>query len=95
MRHFRFRRGRVVLITAAGLAVAAISASWEGVNGRANADAARTNQIAQNGLLYNCLLQSDVNLTSPPQPADCTDTSTGTAFTPPRSSTASARSTAR
>ena len=24
---------------------------WEGVNGRANADAARTNQIAQNGLL--------------------------------------------
>jgi phospholipase C len=54
---------------------------WEGVNGRSNADAARTNQIAQNGLLYSCLLQNDVNLTSPPQPADCTDTSTGTAFT--------------
>jgi acid phosphatase len=53
---------------------------WEGVNGRANADAARTNQIGQNGLLYSCLLQNDVNLTSPPQPADCTDTSTGTAF---------------
>jgi acid phosphatase len=117
MRHFRLRRGRVVLIVAAGLAVAAISASgaagakhddgsakkldkiqhivviyeenhsfdnlyggWEGVNGRSNADAARTNQIGENGLLYNCLLQNDVNLTSPPQPADCTDTSTGTAF---------------
>ena len=53
---------------------------WEGVNGRDNADAARTNQIAQNGLLYSCLLQNDVNLTSPPQPSDCTDTSTGTAF---------------
>ena len=53
---------------------------WEGVNGLSNADAARTNQIAQNGLLYTCLLQNDVNLTSPPLPADCTDTSTGTAF---------------
>src|SRR5438445_5089435 len=117
MRYFRFRRGRVVLIVAAAIAIAAISASgaagakhddgaakkldkiqhivviyeenhsfdnlyggWEGVNGRANADAARTNQIGQNALLYNCLLQNHVNLTSPPQPADCTDTSTGTAF---------------
>ena len=118
MRHFRFRRGRVALITAAGLAVAAISATgaaggkhddgsakkldkiqhivvvyeenhsfdnlyggWEGVNGRSNADAARTNQIAQNGLLYNCLLQNDVNLITPPQPGDCTDTSTGATVT--------------
>ena len=54
---------------------------WEGVNGRANAPLAQTNQIAQNGLLYSCLLQNDVNLTSPPLPGDCTDTSTGTAFT--------------
>src|SRR6266852_7798359 len=53
---------------------------WEGVNGRSNADAARTNQIGQNGLLYTCLMQNDVNLTSPPQPADCTNTSTGTPF---------------
>ena len=53
---------------------------WEGVNGRSSADAARTNQIGQNGLLYTCLLQNDVNLTSPPLPADCTDTSTGTPF---------------
>ena len=53
---------------------------WEGVNGRDNADAARTNQIGQNGLLYSCLLQNDMNLSSPPQPSDCTDTSTGTPF---------------
>src|SRR6266852_8363891 len=53
---------------------------WEGVNGRSNADAARTNQIGQNGLLYTCLMQNDVNLTSPPQPTDCTNTSTGTPF---------------
>src|SRR3954462_11230527 len=44
---------------------------WEGVNGRANADAARTNQIAQNGLLFNCPLQNNGNPTSPtPPPAN-------------------------
>src|SRR6478752_2386295 len=53
---------------------------WEGVNGRSNAPAAQTKQIGQNGLLYTCLLQNDVNLKSPPLPADCTDTSSGTAF---------------
>lgn len=53
---------------------------WEGVNGLSNADAARTNQIGQNGLLYSCLKQDDVNLTSPPLGTECTDTSTGTAF---------------
>jgi phospholipase C len=51
---------------------------WEGVNGRANADLAHTQQVRQNGTTaYNCLLQNDVNLASPPQPADCHDT-TGT-----------------
>src|SRR3954470_18053156 len=53
---------------------------WEGVNGRSNAPLAQTKQIAENGLLYSCLLQNDVNLASPPLPADCTDTSTGTPF---------------
>src|SRR3954454_16918011 len=53
---------------------------WEGVNGRADAPLAQANQIAQHGLLYTCLLQNDVNLTSPPLPGDCTDTSTGTPF---------------
>ncbi len=47
---------------------------WEGVNGRANA--ANPAQIAQDGTTYNCLLQNDVNLTSPPLPADCSNTST-------------------
>jgi len=59
---------------------------WEGVNGRANADAAHTSQIGQGtsttpGTPYTCLLQNDVNLTSPPQPADCADTTTATTFT--------------
>ena len=55
--------------------------SWEGVNGLANADAAHTTQISQTGTAYTCLLQNDVNLTSPPLPADCSDTTTATAFT--------------
>ena len=44
------------------------------VNGRSHATAARTTQVDQDGTAYSCLLQNDVNLTSPPQPADCTDT---------------------
>src|SRR3989442_4510859 len=35
---------------------------WEGVNGLANADPAHTTQIAQNGSVYTCLAQNDVNL---------------------------------
>jgi phospholipase C len=35
---------------------------WEGVNGRASADAAHTTQVGQNGLPLQCLLQDDVNL---------------------------------
>jgi acid phosphatase len=54
---------------------------WEGVNGLAAANAAHTTQIGQGGAAYTCLLQNDVNLTSPPLPADCTDTTTGTSFT--------------
>ncbi len=52
--------------------------SWEGVNGRSNASAANTLQIKQNGSVFACLLQNDVNLTSPtPLATTCTDT-TGT-----------------
>ena len=54
---------------------------WEGVNGRSAADAAHTIQVGQAGAPYACLMQNDVNLASPPQPADCTDTSTATPFT--------------
>src|SRR6266540_3447243 len=54
---------------------------WEGVNGRANADATHTTQVGQGGAPYTCLLQDDVNLTSPPLSPTCTDTTTATAFT--------------
>jgi phospholipase C len=46
---------------------------WEGVNGRANADAAHTTQVDQAGAAYACLRQNDVNLTSPPLAPTCTD----------------------
>jgi phospholipase C len=58
--------------------------AWEGVNGRANADPAHTLQIKQNGTTYSCLLQNDVNLSSPPLSATCADTTgtpANTAFT--------------
>jgi acid phosphatase len=48
---------------------------WEGVNGRANADAAHTSQLPQVGSTpYTCLKQNDVNLNSPPLTATCTNT---------------------
>ena len=54
---------------------------WEGVNGLTNADPAHTIQVNQEGKPFTCLLQKDVNLTSPPLPSTCTDTTTGTPFT--------------
>jgi acid phosphatase len=47
---------------------------WEGVDGLRSADQARTLQVDQDGDRYDCLLQDDVNLTSPPLAADCTNT---------------------
>jgi acid phosphatase len=47
---------------------------WEGVDGVANADRAHTTQVNQEGTPYRCLLQIDVNLTSPPLAATCTNT---------------------
>src|SRR4051812_2640849 len=44
---------------------------WEGVDGLGDADAAHTVQVDQAGTPFACLLQKDVNLTSPPLPADC------------------------
>jgi len=41
---------------------------WEGVNGRANADAPHTIQVGQAGVPYTCLRQNDFSLTSPPFP---------------------------
>jgi acid phosphatase len=56
---------------------------WEGVNGLKNADAAHTSQVDQKGVPYTCLKQLDVNLTSPPLAATCTDAahSVSSAFT--------------
>jgi len=54
---------------------------WEGVNGIAAADPGHTKQVSQSGTAYTCLLQNDVNLTSPPLGADCADSTTPTAFT--------------
>jgi phospholipase C len=54
---------------------------WEGVNGLANADAAHTAQLRQDGSSYDCLLQDDANLSA--LPATCTDSPSGfsSAFT--------------
>jgi acid phosphatase len=54
---------------------------WEGVNGLANADAANTTQVGQDGTPYTCLLQNDVNLTSPPLSATCPSTTPTSHFT--------------
>jgi acid phosphatase len=53
--------------------------AWEGVNGRSNADAPHTTQVAQDGSTYGCLLQNDVNLTSPPLSVTCNDAAHGIA----------------
>jgi len=45
---------------------------WEHVDGVAEADAAHSRQVDQAGAPYTCLMQNDVNLTSPPLAARCT-----------------------
>src|SRR4029453_6941988 len=54
--------------------------SGEGVNRPPSAPRARTTQVNQAGVPYQCLLQNDVNLTSPPLSVRCTDTTTATPF---------------
>src|SRR5437773_2565541 len=54
---------------------------WEGVNGLANANATNTTQIRQAGTPFLCLQQNDVNLTSPPQQADCVGEAYSSHFT--------------
>jgi acid phosphatase len=48
---------------------------WEGVNGLRRADPAHSTQVDQNGMPYACLLQNDVNLTTPPLGTACSQTS--------------------
>jgi acid phosphatase len=55
---------------------------WERVDGIADAPAARTTQVNQAGTPFQCLMQNDVNLTSPdPLAPTCTDTTTSVEFT--------------
>jgi phospholipase C len=50
---------------------------WEAVNGRSQATDAQIKQIDQDVAAYECLKQVDVNLTSPPLAATCTDETRG------------------
>ncbi len=52
---------------------------WEGVNGPAQAESAHTSQVNEAGAAYTCLKQNDPNLTSPPLPVTCADSSNGIA----------------
>jgi acid phosphatase len=47
---------------------------WERVNGLRDADRSHTRQVNQAGAPYSCLLQNDVNLSSPPLSARCANT---------------------
>jgi len=53
---------------------------WERVRGLRDAPRSRTTQVNQAGTPYQCLLQNDVNLTSPPLSVRCTDSTTATPF---------------
>ena len=47
---------------------------WERVNGLRDAGRSHTRQVNQDGAPYQCLLQNDVNLTSPPLSVRCANT---------------------
>jgi phospholipase C len=53
---------------------------WEGVNGLSSVDINHTVQVNQAGQRYSCLMQVDVNLTSPPLTPTCTDSTGATPF---------------
>ena len=56
------------------------SVNGEHVEGLADAQQVNTTQVAQNGDAYGCLLQNDVNLSSPtPLPSTCKDKAHGVA----------------
>jgi len=55
--------------------------SWGKVNGQRVNGLQQVRQVTQGGTTYDCLLQNDVNLTSPsPLATTCTDSVTGTSF---------------
>src|SRR6478609_8005338 len=53
---------------------------WEGVRGLGNANPGHTTQISEAGVPFACLLQDDVNLTSPPLSVLCTEGTTQSHF---------------
>ncbi|HMJ36233.1 MAG TPA: alkaline phosphatase family protein [Baekduia sp.] len=74
-------RGHIVVIYQENHSFDNLYGGWEGVNGIDDADAAHSKQVAQDGTPYDCLLQNDVNLTSPdPLPATCSDATTAKPF---------------
>jgi acid phosphatase len=75
------RVGHIVVIYQENHSFDNLYGGWERVRGVDAAPAARTRQVNQQGAPYACLRQNDVNLTSPPLPASCTDQTTGTTFT--------------
>src|SRR3954454_22212810 len=74
------RIGHIVIVYEENHSFDNLYGDWEDVNGLAAADAAHTTQVSQGGKPYDCLLQNDVNLASPPLPATCTDSTTGSTF---------------
>src|SRR3954447_21281656 len=71
------RIGHIVVIYEENHSFDNLYGMWEGVDGLSRADAAHTLQVNQAGAPYACLLQRDVNLTSPPLDSACTDAHPG------------------
>jgi acid phosphatase len=75
------RLGHIVVIYQENHSFDNLYGRWERVRGVSDAPRAKTIQLNQEGAPYTCLMQNDVNLTSPPLSATCTDETTGTPFT--------------
>jgi acid phosphatase len=76
------RIGHIVVIYEENHSFDNLYGMWEGVDGLGGADAAHSVQVSQAGTPYACLMQVDVNLTSPPLDSACTDTHPGGSPTP-------------
>ncbi|MEA2323425.1 MAG: hypothetical protein QOD81_3275 [Solirubrobacteraceae bacterium] len=74
------RVGHIVVIYEENHSFDNLYGGWEGVDGVRAADAAHTTQVDQAGAPFACLLQKDVNLTSPPLDAACSSAVPGNAF---------------
>jgi acid phosphatase len=69
------RIGHIVVIYEENHSFDNLYGSWEGVDGLRGADEAHSKQVSQAGAPYDCLMQNDVNLTSPPLTPTCNSTS--------------------